>query len=236
MSKKLITPIRCLSKKGFILKGFANPFDGDVELLDDLNDHWTAKHHKREHNTFLYRLMALQKEYSVRVTILSGDVHLCAVGLFQSLIHTEPEHDTNFMVCPVSSAIVNTPPPKGLSNFLNHRNRFHVLGATVAERTLPVFDSDTNGKHQHQNKALMTRRIYCILDPVLPGTEPNEKSIAGGAFEFEKSHQKTVSKHAWPVKAVPGSIRMILQVEKDSIQPDATTVPYEMYISTLTPK
>lgn len=234
MSSKLIAPVKWLSKKGIILKGLVNPFDGDVELLDDLNDHWTAKHHKRERNAFLHALMALQKEFSVRVTILSGDVHLCGVGLFHSVKKTEPEHDTQFMVCPVSSAIVNTPPPKELSNFLNHRNRTHILGASVKERMLPVFDAETNGKHQNQNNTLMARRNYCILDPVLPGMEPSGKTIAGPAFECENDHTKNPSRHARPVSVVPGSIRMILQVEKDNSRSDATTVPYEMYIPTLT--
>lgn len=34
-----------------------NEFDGDVEVLDDLNDHWCSKHHKRERNKLIKDLM-----------------------------------------------------------------------------------------------------------------------------------------------------------------------------------
>jgi PhoD related phosphatase len=39
-------------------------------LLDDLDDHWTAKHHKDERNWFIQELQDLAAEKSVRVTIL----------------------------------------------------------------------------------------------------------------------------------------------------------------------
>lgn len=35
-----------LSRSGFSLPGFANKYNMDAELLDDLSDHWTARLHK----------------------------------------------------------------------------------------------------------------------------------------------------------------------------------------------
>lgn len=35
-----------LSRSGFALPGFANKYNKDAELLDDLSDHWTARLHK----------------------------------------------------------------------------------------------------------------------------------------------------------------------------------------------
>lgn len=40
-------PLVALGKNGtFGLSGFVNKFNADAELLDDLNDHWTARSHK----------------------------------------------------------------------------------------------------------------------------------------------------------------------------------------------
>ena len=47
-----------------------NKFDGGVEILDDLDDHWTARNHKDERNWFVEELQELAAEKSVRVTIL----------------------------------------------------------------------------------------------------------------------------------------------------------------------
>ena len=40
-----LNPLVALGKRGN-LKGFVNKFNAEAELLDDLNDHWTAKGHK----------------------------------------------------------------------------------------------------------------------------------------------------------------------------------------------
>ena len=64
MVRKVLTstaliPIRKLAQKGVIAKGLVNEFDGDVEVLDDLNDHWCSKHHKAERNRLIKRLQNL---------------------------------------------------------------------------------------------------------------------------------------------------------------------------------
>lgn len=41
-----------------------------MEILDDLDDHWTAKNHKAERNAFVKQLQHLAAEKSVRITIL----------------------------------------------------------------------------------------------------------------------------------------------------------------------
>jgi hypothetical protein len=62
-------PIKAVGKSG-IFGNFLNQFDGGVEVLDDLDDHWTAKNHKQERNWFIRELQFLAAEKSVRVTIL----------------------------------------------------------------------------------------------------------------------------------------------------------------------
>lgn len=55
---------------GLLGKGFLNRFDGGVEILDDLDDHWTAKHHKAERQYLINELQGLAAAKSVRITIL----------------------------------------------------------------------------------------------------------------------------------------------------------------------
>lgn len=59
-----------LSRAGVLGKGLLNHLDGGVEILDDLDDHWTAKHHKDERQFFIEELQELAAEKSVRVTLL----------------------------------------------------------------------------------------------------------------------------------------------------------------------
>jgi len=69
LTSRLMDPVKALARAG-VLGGFLNKFDGGVEILDDLDDHWTAKRHKQERNWFIQELQELAAEKSVRVTIL----------------------------------------------------------------------------------------------------------------------------------------------------------------------
>lgn len=62
-------PIKALGRAG-VLGSFLNKFDGGVEILDDLDDHWTSKNHKAERNWFVRKLQEIAAEKSVRVTFL----------------------------------------------------------------------------------------------------------------------------------------------------------------------
>ena len=69
LTSKVMDPVKALGRTG-LLGGFLNQFDGGVEILDDLDDHWTAKNHKSERNWFIQELQELAAEKSVRITIL----------------------------------------------------------------------------------------------------------------------------------------------------------------------
>lgn len=69
LTSRLMDPIKAVGKSG-MFGGFLNKFDGGVEILDDLDDHWTAKNHKDERNWFIQELQELAAEKSVRITIL----------------------------------------------------------------------------------------------------------------------------------------------------------------------
>ena len=63
-------PVKALGRVGILKTNLLNQFDGGVEILDDLDDHWTASGHKGERNWLIQELQELAAEKSVRVTIL----------------------------------------------------------------------------------------------------------------------------------------------------------------------
>jgi len=55
-------------------------FPGYQELEDDLRDHWTSVPHRQERLRLIHRLLSFATTKNCRVTLLSGDVHVGAVG------------------------------------------------------------------------------------------------------------------------------------------------------------
>lgn len=118
LQSPLIGPIKFLHKRFGVAGGLFNKFDGSVDLLDDLDDHYTARTHKKERLQLVLDLQALAAEFSIRITILGGDVHLAAVGRFYSnpKLGIPAANDHRYMANIISSAIVNKPPP-AVGNF-----------------------------------------------------------------------------------------------------------------------
>lgn len=118
-------PLNILARHNALgLGGMVNKFNQASELLDDLNDHWCANVHKKERNWLVLECQKLALKMNARITFLSGDVHLAAVGcLFTKTRHgrkqaIEPEKDYRYMLNVVTSAIVNTPPPAGAARMV----------------------------------------------------------------------------------------------------------------------
>jgi hypothetical protein len=185
-------PIKYIGRTG-VLGGFVNKFDGGVEILDDLDDHWTAKHHKDERNWFIEELQELAAEKSVRITILGGDVHLCAVGQFYSnkKLGIPKDQDHRYMPNIVSSAIVNTPPSDMVADVLNKRNKVHHLNEETDEDMIPIFSHDVNDKPRN-NHHLLPRRNWCSIREYIPETTPPQ--TPDGAFHSQSSIQPEPSK------------------------------------------
>ncbi|KAG9900272.1 hypothetical protein KCU94_g8591, partial [Aureobasidium melanogenum] len=172
LTSRVMDPIKAIGRTG-LLGGFVNKFDGGVEILDDLDDHWTAKHHKLERNWFIQELQELAASKSVRITILGGDVHLGAVGQFytKKKLGVPKDRDHRYMPNVVSSAIVNTPPPNIMGDVLNKRNKVHHLDAETDEDMIPMFEQDVNGKARN-NLHLLPRRNFCSIREYIPGSTP----------------------------------------------------------------
>ncbi|CAO3568087.1 unnamed protein product [Mortierella alpina] len=141
-------------------KNVVNKLNGEPELLDDLNDHWTAKAHKAERNKFITRLQNFANDRKIRVTFISGDVHCAGVGRFTAKI-TPPEKDPQLMYQIISSAIVNEPPPEGVIKLLHFQDKVHILEGRVKtyEDMYPLFTQDVDGSPLQMDK-LLARRNY----------------------------------------------------------------------------
>ncbi|VEU20139.1 DEKNAAC101064 [Brettanomyces naardenensis] len=180
MESPLIFPIKWLARKGVIFKGLVNEFDGSIELLDDLNDHWCARHHKAERNRLMARLLTFGASNGVRITILSGDVHLCCMSRFRSKFHRHhlietsrlkeenvnvalhASKDPRLIVNLISSAIVNTPPPNGMATLLKKRSKIHKYDMDTDEDMIPLFTENTD-KTKRNNDLILNQRNFSDL-------------------------------------------------------------------------
>ncbi|CAJ2500578.1 Uu.00g034310.m01.CDS01 [Anthostomella pinea] len=172
LTSRLMDPIKALGKVG-MLGNFLNHFDGGVEVLDDLDDHWTAKNHKDERKMVVEDLQDLAADKSVRVTILSGDVHLAAIGEFYSnpKLHIAKHKDFRYMPNIISSAIANTPPPDLMADVLNKRNKIHHFDKETDEDMIPIFTHGVDGKPRN-NKRLLPHRNWCSIRAYAPEHTP----------------------------------------------------------------
>ncbi len=172
LQSPLVGPIRFLNKRFGVAGGLFNQFDGGVDLLDDLDDHYTAHQHKKERKDLVLRLQKLSKEHSVRITILGGDVHLSAFGRFYSKpeLNIPAEKDFRYIPNIISSAITNKPPPQAVANLLAKRNKIHHLDHETDETLLELFDKQPGAgepgvkpKSAANNHATMPSRNYAII-------------------------------------------------------------------------
>jgi hypothetical protein len=88
------------------------------EMLDDLLDHWRAKDHQKERKMFVKMLFEYANTSNTRVTIISGDVHIGAIGAMHHKKYLK-RSNAGAINCLITSAIVNNPPPSTFVDFLS---------------------------------------------------------------------------------------------------------------------
>ncbi|KAI9105320.1 hypothetical protein DFS34DRAFT_598929 [Phlyctochytrium arcticum] len=165
-----------LGKSG-LMSGLISQF-GEVDLLDDLIDHWTHPNHLAERTALLERLMDHAQRHHQRISFISGDVHCAGVGRifhpkFDSSRHNKPfdansqplnTQDPFLMYQFVASAIVNIPPPKGVLKMLHSSATTLPVGegATGAqEEMLDLFLKDVDGSAIAGKKLIGRRNWGC---------------------------------------------------------------------------
>jgi hypothetical protein len=79
-----------------------------TELRDDLNDHWNNPLHNEERDRFIRIFFALANEKGIRVTLLSGDVHIGALGMLRGE-EDDLTRDPGYMMNLITSPIGNRP-------------------------------------------------------------------------------------------------------------------------------
>ncbi|KAG5923333.1 hypothetical protein E4U42_004989 [Claviceps africana] len=252
----IIGPIKFLNRRFGVGGGLFNQFDGSVDLLDDLDDHYTAKTHKVERRNLVEELQRVAAEFSVRVTILGGDVHLAALGRFYSKpkLRIPVEKDSRYMANVVSSAIVNKPPPQAVANLLARRNKIHHLNRDTDETLLDLFDKDPgdSSRTAHHNHCTMPSRNYAMLTENSPNNAnaddgaPPVDGASHDASSFVDSdghsalHQGEVhagTQHASASAAHgrrnDGSLDIRINVEVDQHNPEGLTEAYGLSVPPL---
>ncbi|KAI0171944.1 hypothetical protein GGR52DRAFT_580714 [Hypoxylon sp. FL1284] len=257
-SSPLIAPVKFLNRRFGFGGGVFNHFDGSVDLLDDLDDHYTAKTHKKERNTLILRLQEVCAEFSVRLTILGGDVHLAALGRFYSNpnLHIPVEADHRYMVNVVSSAIVNKPPPAAIANLLASRNKIHHLDADTDETLMALFDKDPgdSNRTRSSNNVTMPSRNYALITENSPnnqeaatnghaesaeGTSPENKFDGKDGHAFlSQGESGAGTKHKAAAfethgKDHDGGLDVCVRVEIDQHDKEGKTEPYGLSIPVL---
>lgn len=249
-SSAILYPLKYLSQKNFISRKIVNDFDGDIEILDDLVDHWTSRHHKQERHYLINRLQEFSMKYGTRITILSGDVHLSAIGRFRSKLNnpdsSESSKDSRLMFNLISSAITNEPSPDTMAHLLQQKTRVHDFDANTTEDMIPLFFTDVNNKTRKNNK-FMNRRNWLDIIPIenILGNEylnklynikvgdvkmPGLLECDTGHTECTNANDTVNNQHIEGCFVTDNSLIATIHVEKDSFNVNSETVPYTLTI------
>ncbi|MEA2898470.1 MAG: hypothetical protein QOJ84_4085 [Bradyrhizobium sp.] len=89
---------------------------GHQDLEDDLRDHWNSKPHKAERVRMVHNLLELPKK-QIRPTLISGDVHVAALGVVESTRADDIKGDAEAVVNQLISSGIVHPGPGGVVVF-----------------------------------------------------------------------------------------------------------------------
>jgi len=92
-----------------MLEGTLGLVPGQQDLEDDFRDQWQSRAHLQERLNLIHELFDLAKDKHCRATIVSGDVHLGALGHITSELDGRSPAEANAIVQLISSPLVNTP-------------------------------------------------------------------------------------------------------------------------------
>ena len=94
-----------------LLESLLGLVPGQQEIEDDLKDHWSSRSHQAERVRFIHRLLKFAADKNTRVTILSGDVHIAALGVIESRRSGATVGNSQVINQLTSSGIVHPAPP-----------------------------------------------------------------------------------------------------------------------------
>lgn len=139
------------------------------EFYDDLLDEWVHDAHIAERNKTLLRLQDFAKRKSIRVTMLSGDVHCAAFSMFRTdkatrkATNLKPENDHRLMYSVISSAIVNVAPSPAVCMAYHYiANSWNPVEKT-SEALVEMFERRPEHGKQVRHRKVMPNRNYTVL-------------------------------------------------------------------------
>lgn len=260
LASRVLKPLRALATRKVVATSFINDFDGLAELLDDLNDHWCALVHKKERNHLVMKLIQFGAKHGVRITILSGDVHLGCFGRIKTMPKTHigahlrastktaeesdaleyPERDPRLMFNVISSAIVNPAPPNPMASLLNARSHLHKFDNNTQEDMVPLFHINPDGTPRNLPKFLNKRNWS---DLVLAKQSTLYKDNLGvskypNSVDLDDAKMEQFAGSPLYVKYPARSESLVTSIhfEAGTNDPEASTMAYEVLIPDLCEK
>lgn len=149
-----------------------DPRHEQKRLEDDLRDHWTSPAHLSERKRLVQRLLAFSSDAHCRVTLLSGDVHVAALGILESSRHPDGASNASVINQLVSSPIVHVP-PAGLVRWALEKT---AEGEEEVDRGITMRMVDVPGR----KRRIVNQRNWLELD-----VEPDLRLWANWHFEGE---------------------------------------------------
>jgi hypothetical protein len=151
-------------------------FPGHQDLEDDLRDHWNSPPHKWERSRLVHRLLE-KAAPKARTTILSGDVHVAALGIIQSTRKSASDVETVINQL-ISSGVVH--PGPGAIVLFALQNLFSAddpIDRDIVGRMMPF----------SENKAkFVGTRNFLSIEPDAPEATPGMKPRLWCNFIVEK--------------------------------------------------
>jgi len=102
-----------------------------MEIEDDLLDHWRAAEHNEERIKLFQKLFNFAIKNHTRITLISGDVHIGALGLLEDEKGLKKSNTASINSL-ITSAIVNVPPDGTLVSVLEY-NALSIESITTKE-------------------------------------------------------------------------------------------------------
>ena len=132
---------------------------GQQELEDDLRDHWTSRPNLAERLRLIHRLLDASAR-GTRITVLSGDVHVAALGVIESDRRDVPANAN--VINQLTSSGIEHPAPAGVAlSFVEQACQLPETIDRGITGTMMAFPTST----QH----MIGRRNYLTLHPDAPG-------------------------------------------------------------------
>ena len=132
-------------------------------MIIGMNFNRTAPIHEQERREFLMRMQQFAISKSIRVTFLSGDVHLGGAGYFftdYGIVYPDQDHRLMYQV--VCSAVGNVPPPAIIVKRLHMGAKRIMFDDKTVEKMYQLFYTDLNDK-PISDRYLMGKRNWCSI-------------------------------------------------------------------------